>query len=441
MKTHFSVRTLLLIFTVLLTTIPILLFGTLQVFEEIDQANKHAAAMNERTAGLIQQQIEGGVAQIRALVEAASADIDLKSLRPRQPEKLNALLQDYSTVVAFVISDADAKSVAAYSLTMEVPLGFDYSDRPQIIEARRTKRTAISGNLTGRATNIAAVVAVVPLLDDADEIRGFFSGVLPPGKLSGALKLSADEFGVVTDSFGRIVVSDGGKTSLTETQLISVAKSLSSAAEGENNYKLNGTNIHIQVLTVQPIGWKVFVGVAPESMQARARGAVRRSAVLALISALIGVTIISIVSFISARGVAKVGAQLEGMSSVDIHPIAVPKDGFVPAELFTLIDNFNQLLERTAKAKFAELEAITRVADSIIIAKSCGTITYVNEAGLRTIGNVVGSNLKSLIDRSAISTIFFEGTPREWKGDVAINWENDWDKHIPLLREGGVDAT
>ena len=109
------------------------------------------------------------------------------------------------------------------------------------------------------------------------------------------------------------------------------------------------------------------------------------------------------------------------MASSDIHPIDVPKDRFVPAELITLIENFNQLLERTAKAKFAEMEAISRVADSILIAKSCGTITYVNEAGLRTIGNVVGGNLKSLIDRSAISTIFFEGTPREWKGDVAIH--------------------
>jgi hypothetical protein len=126
MKTRFSVRTLLLIFTILLTTIPILLFGTLQVFEEFDEANRQAVEMNERTARLIQQQIEGGVAQIRALIEAVSTDIDLKSLRPRQPEKLKALLQDYSTIMAFIIADADAKSVVAYSLTMEVPVGFDY---------------------------------------------------------------------------------------------------------------------------------------------------------------------------------------------------------------------------------------------------------------------------------------------------------------------------
>src|SRR5262245_54070387 len=124
MKSHFSVRTLLLIFTILLTTIPILLFGSLQVFEELDEANKRALEMNERTARLIQQQIEGGVAQIRALVEALSADIDLKSLRPRQPEKVKALLHDYPTIVAFVLSDADAKSVAAYSLTVKVPVWF-----------------------------------------------------------------------------------------------------------------------------------------------------------------------------------------------------------------------------------------------------------------------------------------------------------------------------
>ena len=421
MKPHFSVRTLLLIFTFLLTTIPILLFGTFEVFDEFDQANRQALEMNKRTARLIQQQIEGGVDQIRALVEAASGEIDLKSLRPRQPEKLKALLRDYPTIMAFVVSDAQAKSVAAYSLSMDVPVGFDYSDRPQIIEARKTKRTAISGNLTGRATNMASVVAVVPLLDEANEVAGFFSAALPPDKLSGALKINADEFGVVTDSFGRVVVSDRGQTSLTEAQLANVAKSLATAVEGPNPYKFDGTDIDVQMLAVQPIGWKVFVGVAPEFIQARTRMAIKRSAVLALISATIGVAIISIVSFVSARGVRKVGAQLEGMASSDIHPIDVPKDRFVPAELITLIENFNQLLERTAKAKFAELEAISRVADSILIAKSSGTITYVNEAGLRTIGNVVGSNLKSLIDRSAISTIFFEGTPREWKGDVAIH--------------------
>ena len=421
MKTHVSVRTLLLIFTILLPTIPILLFGTLQVFEEFEEANKHAAEMNQRTARLIQQQIEGGVNQIRALIEAASADIDLKSLRPRQPEKLKALLHDYPTIMAFIISDADAKSVGAYSLSMEVPIGYDYSDRPQIIEARRTKRTAISGNLTGRATNIASVIAVVPLLDERQEVHGFFSAALPPGKLGGTLKLSPDEFAVVTDSFGRLLVTDRGQTSLTEAQLADVAKRLAVAAEGPNPYKLDGADIDVQVVSVHPIGWKVFVGVAPEFIQARAWTALRRSGLLALISALIGVSIISLLSFKSARSVANVGAQLDRMSSSDIQPIHVPKDRFVPAELITIIDNFNQLLERTAKAKFAELEAITRVADSILIAKPCGTITYVNEAGLRTIGNVVGENLKNLIDRSAISTIFFEGTPREWKGDVAIH--------------------
>src|SRR5262245_20833720 len=232
MKTHFSVRSLRLIFIILLTTIPVLLFGTLQVFEELDEADKHAAEMNQRTASLIQQQIEGGVNQIRALIEAASADIDLKSLRPRQPEKLKALLRDYPTIMAFIISDASAKSVAAYSLTMDVPLGYDYSDRPQIIEARRTKRTAISGNLTGRATNIASVIAVVPLLDENKDVHGFFSAALPPGKLGGALKLSPEEFAVVTDSFGRLILTDRGQTSLTEAQLSDVAKSLATATEG-----------------------------------------------------------------------------------------------------------------------------------------------------------------------------------------------------------------
>jgi len=68
----------------------------------------------------------------------------------------------------------------------------------------------------------------------------------------------------------------------------------------------------------------------------------------------------------------------------------------------------------------AALEAISRVADPILIIDISGKITYANESGVRTFGNVIGHNLKDFIDPQAMNEIVVGGAWQEWKGDVAV---------------------
>lgn len=141
----------------------------------------------------------------------------------------------------------------------------------------------------------------------------------------------------------------------------------------------------------------------------------------ALLCALAGTAILTVIFLAGVRGMAEVGEQLERMSAADPSPIRVRDTAFLPTEFRSLMDKFNSLLDRTVRAKLAEVEAISRVADSILIGKADGTITYLNEAGTRTFGGVTGRNLRDLIDPSSVAAIFPAGSPTEWKGDVAIH--------------------
>lgn len=85
----------------------------------------------------------------------------------------------------------------------------------------------------------------------------------------------------------------------------------------------------------------------------------------------------------------------------------------------TVIDSFNSLLNRTAQTTHAEFEAISKVADAILIARANGQITYINESGSNLFGNILGRNLKDIIGREATGAIFQSPQSREWKGDIS----------------------
>jgi PAS domain S-box-containing protein len=410
MRSHYSVRSLLLIFAIVFTTFPILLFGTFQVVEEFREGNKEAAEINHRSARLIQEQIQGNIQRYKALLEGMSLQVDIRTLHPREPERIKKLLAEYPAVLGIVIANEKAVSVETYSLRSEIPTGIDYSDRLQMIQARNTKTTAVSGNAQGRALQVAGIGFVIPLMDEHEEVRGFFGGLIPPENLGIDSHLSPDEYVVVMDSFNRTVILDSGKTGVATTDLERLAKELAGSTDGTQKFHVGSADVDIQVLSIQPIGWKVFVGVDPRVLAARSNEAVKRTVVFAVVCALAGVGIMSIVSIATARGVAGVRGQLEKMSAVDLRPIHISEKQFVPEEWRNLIAKFNQLLERTAKTKLAELEAISRVVDSIMITTSDGTITYTNEAGVRTFGSVNGRNLKELIKQSIPAN--------EWKGDI-----------------------
>src|SRR5438046_7427890 len=108
------------------------------------------------------------------------------------------------------------------------------------------------------------------------------------------------------------------------------------------------------------------------------------------------------------------------MSAADLRPITLSERGIYPRELARLVGNFNNLLDRAVRTHHAEFEAISKAADTILIARSDGQITYVNETGTRLFGNVVGKPLESVIGKDSAETLLSAHAPRDWKGDISL---------------------
>src|SRR2546422_1973941 len=81
--------------------------------------------------------------------------------------------------------------------------------------------------------------------------------------------------------------------------------------------------------------------------------------------------------------------------------------------------NFKNLPESTANSRQAEFNAISRIADTILIARSDGQVTYLNDAGIRMFGDVLGKQLKDLIGAESAARVLSLEQPPEWKGEVS----------------------
>src|SRR5579884_1529921 len=412
MRRGFSLRSLLLVFAIAFTTVPVLLFGTFNIMGAINEGRTNAAEMNRRSAYIIKQGIRAIVDQYTALGQSMALEIDLKTLRARDEKRFVDLLKGYPKLVGDVVLNAKARSVSSYAAGPPIPIGVDYTDRPQIQQALATKRPAVSGTLQGRAIALPAVIIAIPLLDDGGGVAGYLSEAIRPKDLGEAFILGPEEYGVVIDSYGRVIVSDTGKTSVPSTDLQGVATQVADVPDGTRAIKLGSTDAEIQVLTIEPLHWKVVVGSGPEFVTAQSRHVLRQTTAVAFGCALAGIVVVSAVWLVSARGMSSVSDQLEKMSAAEPHPIEVPKGRILPAELGTLVEKFNQLLERTSKARLAEVEAICRVADYIFLTKPDGTISYLNESALRDFGDVSGRKFNDFAADAPIS--------QEWKGDSLI---------------------
>jgi len=154
---------------------------------------------------------------------------------------------------------------------------------------------------------------------------------------------------------------------------------------------------------------------------ARSRDAVKTAAVVGLVCALVGAVIAGGTAFVLTGGLDNVGHQIESMSAADLRPITLSERGIYPRELASLVGNFNNLLDRAVRTHHAEFEAISKLADTILIARPDGLITYVNETGTRLFGNVIGKPLASVIGGDAATTILSAHPRRDWKGDISVS--------------------
>ncbi len=411
---NFSVRSFLVFLAVSFTTVPVLLLGVYTGRSGVERTNQQALELNRQGALLIERDIASEVSRFKALFEALSADVDLRTLRFRDEARAIEVLRKYPQVSVISLLNEKAISVAGYSLQGYARTGIDYSDRESNHRSRATRETAISGNLESRTTNLPSIIFSVPLLDEKGSIVGFLGGTVPTGQFRAAYELPSEQFSIVLDSFGRLVSSTNAKD--PERPAAVLAK----APLGDSRIKTDQIDSLVWIVEVQPIGWRVAVGFPGSYLTARALEAIRSTVFVGVLCALVGAGLAGIIAFATTRGLDSISQQVQRMPAADPQPIVLTESGIYPMEVRSLIGNFNNLLDRTARTRQAEFEAISKVVDTILIARSDGQITYVNEAGARLFGDIVGKPLESVIGAENAAIIMLPEAPRDWKRDVSL---------------------
>lgn len=436
MKISFSVRSLILFLVTAFTVPAVLLFGFIEARRGLEHSAEDVGAMNRQGALIVQREIGAAVERFKALFEGISADVDIKNMRFSNAGRTVEIARSNS--VSLILLNEKAVSVAAFTIN-NIPTGIDYSDREHIQRARVTGKTAVSGNFLARTTNTPFVFFCVPLKGPGGEVVGFINGAVPPDRFRPNYSLPPGQFAVVLDAFGGVVAS------INADRVMEAAPDMAKAPKGESRFRAKEVDEHIHVAEVFPISWKVIVGFRNSYVTGLGREAVWSAALVGLLCAAIGVVVASLLAFSTARGLDGIARQVQRMRVTDLQQIDIPRHGLYPQELRTFIGNFNNLLDRTARMRLAEFEAISRVSDTILIADSNGRITYANKAGARLVGDVTGALLKAIIGEETASAILSRDRPREWKGDCSVKMSQggSFDGFLsssPVLEDGTLTS-
>jgi PAS domain S-box-containing protein len=414
MKINFSVRTFLVFLAVTFTTIPVVLFGIYEVRSGVERANQQASETNREAALLIERDIASAIDRYKTVFESLGAGLDMKTLRFPDEDRVVGIIKQYPQITAFSVLDKDATSVWVYSPSGTTQTGIDYSNNEVNSRSRATRQPAISGTDRSRVTGVPSILFSIPLLDKNGELSAFIGGSIPIEQFRAKYELAPEQFYVVLDSFGRLVSSSNPPALDAWTEF------LADASSGDIRVRTDKLNARVNLMQVAPIGWKVAVGFPNSYLMTRAREAFNTALVVGLVCALLGAVIAGGTAFVLTRGLDNVGQQVEAMSAADLRPITLSQHGIYPREVFRLVGNFNNLLDRAVRTHHAEFEAISKVADTILIARSDGQITYVNETGTRLFGNVVGKPFESIVGRDIAATIFAGYPTRDWKGEISL---------------------
>ena len=419
MKINFSIRSFLVFLAISFTVPAVLLFGYFEAMSGVRQAHEQAREMNRQAALLIEHDIAGELQKFKVFTEALALEVEVQNLRVWDTGRVMGLLKAYPEF-AFVLLNERGVSVAVYAVDPQIQVGVDYSDRPFFKEALATRHTVISRTIQRRTAHTEAVVFTVPLFGPDGVLKGFLGGAVPTRQIRTSYQLAPEQFAMVLDVSGDAVSMMGAKP------------------EKEQGAELYQTE-------VEPIGWKVVVGVPHSYVTRRARQAIYNAMVVALLYALIGGGVASLVAFSGVKGLDKIAQQVRAMSAVELRPITLSENALYPREVRSLIGNFNNLIDRTARLRLAEFEAVSRVADSVLIVRPDGQITWVNEAGIKTFGDVAGHSLREIVVEEVFLQILLVETPREWKGDAVVR-QNDgtsFDGFLsstPVLQDGKLTS-
>jgi signal transduction histidine kinase/ActR/RegA family two-component response regulator len=395
MKISFSIRSFLVFLAICFAVPAVLLFGLFEAWSGIRKTREDAREMNRQAAVLIEHDISASLQEFKAFSEALAIDINLDTLKFEDPEHVLPLLKLYPDIDYLVLNDKGV-SVATYSVSREIQTGVDYSDRRYVKQAFASRKTVISGAIQTRTANTPAVIFLVPLIDAQQVIRGFLGGGVPTEQFRTRYQLAPEQYALVKDTFGSTVSS------------INLNPSQPEAGD------------ELNVVDVKPIGWKVIVGLPRGYVTAGARRAIYNAILVALICTLIGAAVASVVAFSTVRGIDNIGRQVQGMSALDLKPIELPGTGLYPREVRSLIGNFNNLLDRTARMQLAEIEAISHLADTILVTAADGSISYLNDAGIQLFGDIRGRHLHEIVGTETARNILSPKPPRAWKGEVLV---------------------
>lgn len=82
------------------------------------------------------------------------------------------------------------------------------------------------------------------------------------------------------------------------------------------------------------------------------------------------------------------------------------------------IDRQEQAPSAAQRSRYAEFEAIAKVADAILITSPAGRISFINAAAADLFGNVIGKSFSGVVGADACRSILTESGPRDWSGEI-----------------------
>ncbi len=438
MKQNLTIRSFLIFLAISFSVPAILIFGLFRAYTAVQQARDQVRQMNQQGALLVQRDIAATLDKFKALSEGLASDVDLDRLRFKDETRAVDIMNLYPGFTLLLLNN-DGVSVASYAPARQIAVGINYSDREYFQQARSGRKTVVSGAIMTRTRNTPAVVILVPLVDGKGGVRGYLGGGIPTQNFRSDYHLAPEQFALVLDLTGSAV------SAIHSNDIEPVMQEIANGSIGEKRFRAGSVDEDIYLTQVDPIGWKVVVGVPHSYVIARARETISVAVLVALACTLIGAIVASIIAFSTVRGLNRIGQQAGQMSAADLRPIELSGNALYPREVRSLVGAFNNLLNRTALMRLAEFEAICQVADTIFISRSDGLITYVNEAGIRLFGDVKGHALREFVDEQTAASILTPVEPREWKGDAPVRRRNGeaFDGFIsstPLVEDGRLTA-
>ena len=208
-----SLRTHLILISIVLTTGPVVIFGLYQAHKIRSAQIESLGSRYRTTATSIAREIDFFISDATDNLQVlAGAISEAKRLHPRDLEAHVRRALDTRTIDHITVMTRSARSIVNVTRAGRLPVGTDYSDRPYIRSVIAARGPQLSAPLMGRVSRRPEVFIGVPVLDRRGVLKAILVGGLDMTELrqrhlSEFAKMEPRSRTLLLDATGRPVVT------------------------------------------------------------------------------------------------------------------------------------------------------------------------------------------------------------------------------------------